>query len=123
MLTRHKKGQSTLEYAALIAVVVAAIVAINLYMQRGIQGHLRSNADDIGTQYDYNAGGYHSTNNLTSANEVTHSVTGKDPAQDVALGLGWDTAPLTEHGQEAQWTEVPGQRTANEATTSQGAAP
>ena len=51
MLKRHK-GQSTLEYAMIIAVVVAALLAIQIYMKRGVQGKLRSSADDIGAQFD-----------------------------------------------------------------------
>jgi len=34
-------GQSTLEYAVFIGVVAAALVAMHLYVRRGIQAHLR----------------------------------------------------------------------------------
>ncbi len=46
-----RKGQSTMEYAILIAVVVGALVAMQIYIKRGIQGKLRSSADSIGEQY------------------------------------------------------------------------
>lgn len=45
------KGQSTLEYALVITVIMAAMVAINVYMKRGVQGKLRESADKIGEQY------------------------------------------------------------------------
>jgi len=46
-----RKGQSTLEYAILIAIIVAALLAMQIYIKRGIQGKLRSSADSIGEQY------------------------------------------------------------------------
>ncbi len=47
----NKKGQSTLEYGILIAVVVGALIAMSVYMKRGVQGKLRSSTDDIGEQF------------------------------------------------------------------------
>jgi len=51
-MLRRDRGQSTLEYAVIIAVVAAALVAINIYMKRGIQGKLRESTDQIGEQFD-----------------------------------------------------------------------
>lgn len=48
---RRRGGQSTLEYAVVIAVVVAAAVAMQIYMKRGVQGKLRAATDDIGGQF------------------------------------------------------------------------
>ncbi len=45
------RAQSTVEYAILIAVVVGALLAMQIYMKRGVQGKLRSATDDIGAQY------------------------------------------------------------------------
>jgi len=39
-LHKNKKGQSLLEYALLIALVVAAIIAMQLYAQRSIQARI-----------------------------------------------------------------------------------
>ena len=46
-----KRGQSTLEYAVLITVIIAALIAIQTYIKRGVQGRLKSATDDIGDQY------------------------------------------------------------------------
>lgn len=46
-----KKAQSSLEYAILIIIVLGALLSIQLYIRRGIQGRLRSATDDIGEQY------------------------------------------------------------------------
>ncbi len=51
-----KKGQSTLEYALLIAVVVGALLAMQPYLKRGVQGNLRDSSDQIGTQYSRGGG-------------------------------------------------------------------
>jgi hypothetical protein len=48
---RKMKGQSTLEYAVLIIIVIGALLSIQVYIKRGIQGRLRSATDDIGDQY------------------------------------------------------------------------
>ena len=47
----QKRGQSTLEYAVLIVVIIGALLTIQVYMKRGVQGRLKSAADDIGDQY------------------------------------------------------------------------
>lgn len=48
----NKKAQSTLEYAVVIAVVVGALIAIQIYMKRGVQGKLRESADQVGEQFE-----------------------------------------------------------------------
>jgi len=47
----NKKAQSTLEYAIIVIIIVGALLALQTYMKRGIQGKLKSSADDIGDQY------------------------------------------------------------------------
>ena len=47
----QKRGQSTLEYAVLIIVIIGALLTIQVYIKRGVQGRLKSAADDIGDQY------------------------------------------------------------------------
>ena len=48
---RRKKGQSTLEYAILIIIIIGALLSIQVYIKRGVQGRLKQAADDIGSQY------------------------------------------------------------------------
>ncbi len=50
-LLRKMKGQSTLEYALLIIIIIGALLAIQVYIKRGIQGRLKQASDDIGDQY------------------------------------------------------------------------
>ena len=48
---RKRKGQSSVELAVVIIVVLAALLSIQVYIKRGVQGRLRSAADDVGDQY------------------------------------------------------------------------
>ena len=45
------RGQVTVETAVLFGVVVTALVAMAFYLQRGVQGGVKSNADSFGTQF------------------------------------------------------------------------
>lgn len=51
MFVVKNKGQSTLEYVILFGFVVAALLAMGVYMKRGFQGRLRESTDQIGEQY------------------------------------------------------------------------
>ena len=48
---RRNKGQSTLEYAILIIIIIGALLSIQVYIKRGVQGRLKSATDDIGDQF------------------------------------------------------------------------
>ena len=48
----HRQGQITTELAALLAFIVAALVMMVTYIQRGAQGGMKSNVDAIGQQFD-----------------------------------------------------------------------
>jgi len=72
LLTR--RAQSTLEYALVIAVVVGALVAMQVYVKRGVQGRLKSAADDIGEQYSPgNTTGTVTVSTTTSSSESLNS--------------------------------------------------
>ena len=48
---RKIKGQSTLEYAVLIIIIIGALLSIQVYIKRGLQGRLKQATDDIGDQF------------------------------------------------------------------------
>lgn len=48
----NTRAQTSLEYAVIIAVIVAALITMQAYIKRGIQGKLRAAADELGQQYD-----------------------------------------------------------------------
>jgi hypothetical protein len=70
MFTR--KGQSTLEYALIIAVVVAGLLLMQHYVRRGYAGRLKSASDDLGEQYDPTA--YTGTFAVSQSSRVTTTV-------------------------------------------------
>jgi len=53
-LFKDKKAQSMLEYALLLAVVIAGILIMQILIKRGFQGGLRDSADKLGDQYSVN---------------------------------------------------------------------
>lgn len=47
----RKRAQTTLEYAILIGVIVAGLIATQVYLKRGFQGKLKESADSMGQQF------------------------------------------------------------------------
>lgn len=50
-LLREQRGQESVSMVMLFVFVIAALIALVLYVQRGFAGGLRSNADSFGTQF------------------------------------------------------------------------
>ena len=67
----QRRGQSTLEYAVLIVVIIGALLTLQVYIKRGVQGRLKSAADDIGDQYsDGNTNEIRTTNRVSNTEET-----------------------------------------------------
>ena len=62
----RKSAQSTLEYAILIGVITAALIAMQVYIKRGYEGKLKEGADSMGWQFDPTGATINSTINTTS---------------------------------------------------------
>lgn len=45
------KAQSTLEYAMVVVCIAGALIAMQIYVKRSIQGRIRNAADEVGEQY------------------------------------------------------------------------
>lgn len=52
MFRKNRKGQTSVEYTVLIIVVIGALLAIQNYMKRGMQGRWKASIDELGDQYD-----------------------------------------------------------------------
>ena len=64
---RKRIAQSTLEYAVLAVVVIGALLSIQAYLKRGIQGKIKSSTDDISAeQYDTEDTEYNKVTTTTS---------------------------------------------------------
>jgi len=68
-----KRGQSTLEYALLIAAVSAALLVVNVYMKKGVQGRIKESVDQVGKSFDpanYTRSWQDASNGLTTTTEA-----------------------------------------------------
>jgi len=68
-LLNKRRGQSTLEYAVLTAVIIGALVSVQTYIKRGVQGRLKSASDDIGDQFSPG-----NTNEIKTVKTVSNTV-------------------------------------------------
>ena len=77
MFLRNKSGQSTLEYVILTGFVVAALIAMGVYMKRGFQGRLRESSDQVGQQYsaEQTTSNYTTTTNTEQIETLNAGVT------------------------------------------------
>lgn len=72
------KAQSTTEYAVLIAVVAAALFAMQVYLKRGVQGRIRDLATQISpTQYE--AGQTRGEYRINQSGEINQAYGTKTP--------------------------------------------
>ncbi|MBF0533103.1 MAG: hypothetical protein HQL23_08435 [Candidatus Omnitrophica bacterium] len=70
---KRKKGQSTLEYVVLIIIIIGALLSIQTYIKRAIQGRLKQASDDIGDQYSPGNTNYAKRVSVTSNTKETQS--------------------------------------------------
>lgn len=68
-----RRAQSTLEYAMVIACLAAALIGMQIYIKRSIQGKLRDAADEIGDQYSAKKTTSNLTQTISNAAPVTIS--------------------------------------------------
>lgn len=79
---KKKKGQSTMEFTVLIIIVIGALLAVQNYVKRAVQGSIRSAADDI-SEEQFSPGNTnisrtrkaHSVSTETSKNGATNTTT------------------------------------------------
>lgn len=107
----NKKAQTTAEYAIVIALVIGAVVAMQVYVRRGLQGRIKDVVDHTGVAGDVGgenlnfSGGqyepYYMTSNATTSQNATESqnletggVVNKDSSTNITVNRiqtqGWD---------------------------------
>lgn len=81
----NRKGQSTLEYAIVIAVVIGALLAMQIYMKRGLEGKLSESTDQVGEQFELNKTSVesHSSHTGKTVQTVSNTVTTSATTADV----------------------------------------
>jgi Flp pilus assembly pilin Flp len=94
-MLRNRRGQSILEYAILMVIVIAALLSLQTYIKRGIQGRLKQATDDIGEQFGTNTTFNKTTKSYSSTKEtgdagtvVTNTISSSTNVEKhVTLGL------------------------------------
>ena len=104
---RNRKGQSTLEYAVLIAGIVGAVLIFKPYLQRVVQGRFKDSSDRIG----YKFGGETEesiTNSMTAweetgAGEATVTTEKYDAVDTQNITSKTDTAETVTRKEKEEW--------------------
>lgn len=109
MHLKSKKGQGILEYAMILSVVVAVIVAIQIYVKRALEGKFKQSADQIGEQFTTNAAYTVQTISQSAREErtlanLTVENDGWTRSEIQGTG-GWTPANYTYAGYEATQTD------------------
>lgn len=61
----HRRGQTTLEFALLVIVVIGAVLAMQIWLKRSVMGKLRESGDQVGEQF---SAGFTNANYTTTIN-------------------------------------------------------
>lgn len=72
MFTR--KGQSILEYAILLAVVIAVLLIMQAFVKRGYQGSLKKSADSMGEQFSADGTTIMENQSMTGSQDIVSEV-------------------------------------------------
>ena len=80
------RGQSTLEYATLVAIVCAVIVSMQIYAKRAVQGNLKRSADSIGPLFS------------PSLSNFTFTRTTHQKTRDILTERGESASTFLDHG-------------------------
>lgn len=106
----NKKGQSVLEYGLIIAVVVAALLAINTYMKKGMQGKLKESTDQIGRQFEpatFSTAWKTASSGKTTTTEKRNAEAGAEVSGDTTSDIA--TAETITRSEHESWGTSPAQ--------------
>ncbi len=96
----RNKGQGTIEYMVLIGIIVAGLIAMQVYVKRGAQGRIKSYADQLSDGGAYSPAATNSYSVASSGSEE-HSNN-----YSVAGGAGNPTTNITETSLKSYRTTV-----------------
>lgn len=78
-----KRGNSIIEYSMLIAIICAAILSLQIYVKRAVQGRAKASTDVIGEQFS--AGNSSYTNSLLVKSERKETTTPQGETKSIFL--------------------------------------
>ncbi|MFH1655892.1 MAG: hypothetical protein ABH954_04720 [Candidatus Omnitrophota bacterium] len=99
---RKKTAQSTLEYAIVIAVIVAALIAMQIFIRRGYMGSLKEGADSMGPQFS--PGSIMDINTITNASSRETMVCGITSSKSIGVETTRIDGNYTTPSYKLEWT-------------------
>ena len=124
MLTRTNKGQSILEYAILLAVIVAALMIMQSLVKRGYQGGLKDAADKMGEQYSVGKTTINQTRTMIEDQLIVQESAVNKTVMDKFLPANIDRANVKDLQADSVYslsTRTGGKATSNVTSTTEGA--
>lgn len=97
------KGQSTVEYAVVIAAVLAGLLGVQIYLKRGIEGRLHQLGEGFGFVYAPRAtkSHYQLRHIERQVDEFTSAEDSFDPDKKIVIITSEVRSDRSENGQEA----------------------
>ncbi|MFA5411447.1 MAG: hypothetical protein WC321_06305 [Candidatus Omnitrophota bacterium] len=80
----RKRAQSTIEYTVIIAAVALALLAMQVYFKRGLQGRFRGSADELSGGVAYAPGATNAVS--TFSRTIEENSSSETIKEDSALG-------------------------------------
>ncbi len=88
---KNHRGQNTAEYAIVIALIIGAVIAMQIYVKRGLQGRMKDATDyvatetsELGATKQYEP--YYSEQSMTSAQKSTTDIEAQEGASKTTTG-------------------------------------
>ena len=88
---KNHRGQNTAEYAIVIALIIGAVIAMQVYVKRGLQGRMKDATDyvasettELGATKQYEP--YYSDQSMTAAQKSTSEIEAQEGASKTTKG-------------------------------------
>ena len=94
-MLRRNNGQSIVEYAVLLGVVIAALLIMQMFIKRGYQGGLKESADKFGEQFSAGGTTIHQLRTMEGDQYITEEVGTDATINNFASGAGMPDAAGT----------------------------
>lgn len=99
-MLRRNTGQSIVEYAILLGVVIAALLIMQMFIKRSYQGGLKESADKIGEQFSAGGTTIKQARTMSSDQKIVEGV-----ATDTTINT-FKPSTLDENAQDALGSDV-----------------
>jgi hypothetical protein len=91
-MIRRNTGQSIVEYAILLGVVIAALLIMQMFIKRAYQGGLKESADKIGTQFSASGTTTSQNRTMSTPQVITEGVATTSLINTYAAPIGMESA-------------------------------